>query len=325
MRIRAGVDGIHHLAHARCVRRILAGSTTISFSRKTMRTLLATMAGAGIGLGAATASGYVIEYRIVERVEGVNYVIPDNRIDVRPNSIHRYRIQFRVVPENANEALGGFISWGVGVIDTTGGLNYRTGNTPNPNPRGRLAPFTWPGSRQSEGSPAQDPFTRLTGIDCNSNMIATWPDWECDGEGNPLPRPAPTIYGRGEFVSLYEITSGATTSSYTITYSGNMRAGNTWNYVSCPEPDCGESGDPDDDLVSPCVWSPVTLPLVNFSCTLTITVCTAEWNEDGRLNSQDMFDYLADFFANDADFNGDGTTGSDDIYGFIDGFFTHCN
>jgi hypothetical protein len=47
----------------------------------------------------------------------------------------------------------------------------------------------------------------------------------------------------------------------------------------------------------------------------------ADFNGDGSVNSQDLFDFLAAFFAGDADFNGDGVTNSQDFFDFLTVFF----
>jgi hypothetical protein len=55
--------------------------------------------------------------------------------------------------------------------------------------------------------------------------------------------------------------------------------------------------------------------------------CAADFNADGTVNSQDFFDYLNNFFANDpaADFNADGTVNSQDFFDFLNAFFDGCN
>lgn len=55
-----------------------------------------------------------------------------------------------------------------------------------------------------------------------------------------------------------------------------------------------------------------------------VITCRCDWNEDGMVNSQDFFDFLAAFFILRADFNGDGVTNSADFFDFATCFFTPC-
>ncbi|MBC7772330.1 MAG: hypothetical protein H7210_07545, partial [Pyrinomonadaceae bacterium] len=52
----------------------------------------------------------------------------------------------------------------------------------------------------------------------------------------------------------------------------------------------------------------------------------SDYNRDGFLNSQDIFDYLSQFFiqSEEADFNGDGFVNSQDFFDFIGDFFMGC-
>jgi hypothetical protein len=58
----------------------------------------------------------------------------------------------------------------------------------------------------------------------------------------------------------------------------------------------------------------------------TLTICFADFNCDGAVNSQDFFDFLNAFFASDpiADFNHDESINSQDFFDFLNAFFAGC-
>jgi len=54
--------------------------------------------------------------------------------------------------------------------------------------------------------------------------------------------------------------------------------------------------------------------------------CTADFNGDTAVNSQDFFDFITAFFASapNADFNNDGSINSQDFFDFVSVFFVGC-
>lgn len=52
--------------------------------------------------------------------------------------------------------------------------------------------------------------------------------------------------------------------------------------------------------------------------------CPCDWNEDGLLDTTDLFAFLHDFFANRADYNGSGETDSADFFAFVTCMLLGC-
>ena len=140
----------------------------------------ACMLAASVVFVSVPAGAWIIECRFVERIGDVDVVLPDNTITVRPRSTHRYRIQFRVVPQ-ANDAQGGFIGWNRGTVVASGGVNTRTGRKPNPLPRETILPFIFAPKPPGEGLPSTDPFLMLTDVDCRVGTAS--PIWVCNSDG----------------------------------------------------------------------------------------------------------------------------------------------
>ncbi|GEM_PF-842566 len=64
----------------------------------------------------------------------------------------------------------------------------------------------------------------------------------------------------------------------------------------------------------------------NTSSAATITYCAADFNCSGSISVQDIFDFLAAYFANDnaADFNGSSTISVQDIFDYLSAYFAGC-
>lgn len=63
--------------------------------------------------------------------------------------------------------------------------------------------------------------------------------------------------------------------------------------------------------------------LVAFELAGPVT-CPPDWNTSGAVDSQDLFDFLVDFFSGHADFNNDSHTNSQDFFDFLAAFFAGC-
>jgi len=100
-------------------------------------------------------------------------------------------------------------------------------------------------------------------------------------------------------------------------------AAHTWSQVAVRQaPTLGQGYMDYDDLASRALlmqgsemWE-----LVNYPA----TGCPADYNGNSDVNSQDLFDFINDFFGGTADFNGDGMSNSQDFFDFVSVFFSPC-
>jgi len=67
------------------------------------------------------------------------------------------------------------------------------------------------------------------------------------------------------------------------------------------------------------------LPNVAADHTFVVNSCRADHNRDGLTGVQDLFDFLADYFAGQADFNFSGVTSLQDIFDFLAAWFGGCS
>ncbi|MBC7771538.1 MAG: hypothetical protein H7210_03480 [Pyrinomonadaceae bacterium] len=112
-----------------------------------------------------------------------------------------------------------------------------------------------------------------------------------------------------------------TTQTFAQNPSANaLRWGTLYNFrftASAPP----RSGDASIELFKPGAGGE---PASILAVGLPVPGCPADWFENGVVNSQDFFEFVADFFSENADFNRDGLTTSQDLFDFLVSFFAGC-
>jgi hypothetical protein len=68
----------------------------------------------------------------------------------------------------------------------------------------------------------------------------------------------------------------------------------------------------------------ITIRTVATHVRTLVPLCPGDWNDDGAVTVQDIFDFLTGYFVNDGDANGDGASGTQDLFDFLSGYFSGC-
>lgn len=124
-------------------------------------------------------------------------------------------------------------------------------------------------------------------------------------------------------------THAAPISCSTVTIQLSTNAGESFDHVLGTFPNNGEA---EVELTMPASNARIRINAddnVFFAVSRPFSItapCAADFNADGILNSQDFFDYLAEFFkaSPKADFNTDGILNSQDYFDFLNQFFAGC-
>jgi PKD repeat protein/glucose/arabinose dehydrogenase len=122
----------------------------------------------------------------------------------------------------------------------------------------------------------------------------------------------------GDSVTLTARAEGSSPLSYRWRRAGQAIPGATTRSYTIESVTPSDAGDYDVVVTNTCGTT------TSEAATLTVVGCACDWDHSGSISSQDFFDFLNDFFENNADFNHSGATDSQDFFDFLSCFFGGC-
>jgi len=269
-----------------------------------------------------SAQAWHVEVRFVERIGTTDVVILENELFNNYGYPRQIRLQIGVFDDADGPAPAGGLFGMVDVSCTAVGMVAT--RTP-----GRLPLFAFP--PDGNGEPASDPFRTITGIDAlRSDQTLVW---NCSG-AEPEPQPTAVIRGVNQYVSVYALTVVPNQQcGSTLTFSGSVVAAGGWSVVGSPvAPACTNPPSPGS-----VTYTAATLAPLPFTAQLSTHIhhgppnpsdpipgCLADWNHDLSLDSNDLFAYLTDFFADNGDTDCNHVTNSADFFLFLETYLSNC-
>jgi hypothetical protein len=129
----------------------------------------------------------------------------------------------------------------------------------------------------------------------------------------------PNLYADGQYWddTLFLLPSGARSAQVTVYYQTTSK-----EYIEFLR-DANTTNSDGQTAYDTWVAAGKSEPAVMDTAIIQLH-CRCDWNSNGQIEVQDIFDFLSDWFALNGDFNADGVTAVQDIFDFLNCWFSNC-
>ncbi|MFN7021464.1 MAG: GC-type dockerin domain-anchored protein [Phycisphaerales bacterium] len=131
-------------------------------------------------------------------------------------------------------------------------------------------------------------------------------------------------FGAGGAIEIMPLVDGEDALNDPLFFDVSGSSGTTFSYNESPNPWGSTALLKGYDTYKVALYVDFAFTALRFDS--PVTHCPADFNHSGELGIQDIFDYLAAFFAGglDADFNGSGVVSVQDIFDYLAAYFAGC-